>query len=77
MRAKKTNIGIPERAVRVALGGALAIWMVISLFNVDGLIWLLLEIALMALGVDFVVTGLHGYCPLYNWLGWTTAKAHA
>jgi hypothetical protein len=38
-----------------------------------GLIWLLTYAALIALGVDFVVTGIRGYCPLYNRLGWSTA----
>jgi len=35
---------------------------------------LLLYAALIAQGVDFVVTGVRGYCPLYKWLGWSTAR---
>lgn len=71
------NVGTAERVVRVTLGGALAIWMLVRLFNGDGLIPILLDIALIALGVDFVVTGLRGYCPLYKRLGWTTARSQA
>lgn len=73
------NIGMIERLLRVLLGGALAIWALLLLVSAGGgLIWLLLYVALIALGIDFVITGIRGYCPLYNWLGWSTAsqKAH-
>ena len=75
---KKRNVGMIERGVRVALGGALVIWALVLLLGGGNLIWLLLYIALIALGVDFIVTGIRGYCPLYNLLGWSTAppKAH-
>lgn len=75
---KTKNVGTAERTLRVALGGALAVWALVLLFGGGNLIWLLLYIALIALGVDFVVTGIRGYCPLYNFLGWSTAarKAH-
>ena len=71
---KKKNLGAVERMLRVALGGALAIWALALLFGGGRLIWLLLDVALIALGVDFVVTGIRGYCPLYNRLGWSTAQ---
>ncbi len=71
---KKKNLGTVERALRVTLGGALAIWALALLFGGGGLIWLLLYVALIALGADFVVAGIRGYCPLYNWLGWSTAQ---
>jgi len=72
------NLGTIERVLRVALGGALAIWALVSFLGGGGIIWRLLYVALIALGVDFVVTGIRGYCPLYNRLGWSTAepKAH-
>lgn len=70
----KKNVGTVERAVRVTLGGALAIWALVLLFGGGSLISLLLYVALIALGVDFVVTGIRGYCPLYNRLGWSTAQ---
>lgn len=73
------NLGTLERTLRVLLGGALAVWGLWMLLAGGALVWLLLYVALIALGVDFVVTGIRGYCPLYTWLGWSTArpKAHA
>ncbi len=68
------NVGTIERVLRVTLGGALAIWALLSLFDGNGLIWILLYVALIALGVDFVVTGVRGYCPLYKRIGWNTAQ---
>lgn len=66
-----------ERGLRVALGGTLAIWALVLLFGGGGLIWLPVYIALIALGIDFVVTGVTGYCPLCHLLGWSTAPAKA
>lgn len=68
------NLGSIERVLRVVLGGALAIWALVMFFGGAGLIWRLVYIAVIALGVDFIITGIRGYCPLYNRLGWTTAK---
>lgn len=74
---KKTNIGTIERILRITLGGTLALWALTLLLGGGGLIWQLLDVALIALGVDFVVTGIRGYCPLYNRLGWSTARHKA
>ena len=71
---KKKNLGTIERVMRIGLGAALAIWALVLLFAGGGLIWILAHIALAALGADFVVTGIRGYCPLYNLLDWTTAE---
>lgn len=68
------NIGTIERILRVVLGGALAVW-ALSLFLGGGaVVWRLVDVALIALGLDFVVTGIRGYCPLYKRLGWSTAR---
>lgn len=72
---KKRNLGTVERALRITLGGALALWALGLLLGGGGLIWLVLYVVLIALGVDFFVTGLRGYCPLYNRLGWSTAQS--
>lgn len=72
-KKQKKNVGTIERTLRVALGGSLAIWALVLLLSGGGLIWLLVYVALIALGVDFVITGIRGYCPLYNLLGWSTA----
>lgn len=70
----KKNLGTIERILRVLLGGALAIWAVLLLVGSGSLVWWLLDVALIALGVDFVITGIRGYCPLYQRLGWSTAR---
>ena len=69
-----TNIGNIERILRVVLGGALAIWALSLLMSSGDLIWQFLDFALIVLGADFVYTGIRGYCPLYNMLGWSTAE---
>lgn len=68
------NLGIVERVARVVLGGALAVWGVMRLVDGGALASRLADVALIALGIDFVVTGIRGYCPLYKWLGWSTAR---
>ena len=67
------NLGTAERVLRVLLGGAVAVWASWLSLGGGALTQLLLYIALLALGVDFVVTGARGYCPLYKRLGWSTA----
>lgn len=71
------NVGTVERIVRVVLGGALALWALSQLLSGNVLIWQLVDVALVALGLDFVITGIRGYCPLYKWLGWSTAPREA
>ena len=71
------NLGTMERLLRVTLGGALAIGALALVLRDDGLIWRLLYVALIAIGVDFVVTGIRGYCPLYKRLGWSTTRPEA
>ena len=68
------NLGTHERVLRVLLGGAVAVWALWLLLGGGALVQLLLYGALIALGVDFVVTGARGHCPLYKWLGWSTAR---
>lgn len=78
-RTHTENLGTVERVLRLGLGGALAIWALLLLLSATGLIWQLACVLLIALGVDFAVIGIRGYCALYNLLGWSTAKpkAHA
>lgn len=70
----KKNLGTVERVVRVVLGGTLAVWALSLFLGSDVLVWRLAYGALIALGLDFVVTGIRGYCPLYKRLGWSTAR---
>lgn len=71
------NVGTWERAVRVVLGGALALWALALLLNGGDWVWRVVDAALIALGIDFVMTGIRGYCPLYKLLGWSTARTTA
>ncbi len=69
------NLGLLDRTLRVVLGGALAIWALLRLLGGGTPAWVILDVALIALGMDFVVTGVRGYCPLYKQLGWSSAGA--
>lgn len=68
------NIGTIERWVRVLGGGVMAMvgfWILFA--GPPSLVIGAAEVVLVLLGLDFVVTGLTGYCPLYERLGWSTA----
>lgn len=57
-----------ERALRLAGGALLAIvagWLALGADGLATLGW----VAAALLGLDFVITGLRGYCPLYARLG--------
>lgn len=55
-QAGQKNLGSIERVLRVLLGGALAVWALWMFLGGGVLVWRLLDVALIALGVDFVVT---------------------
>jgi len=64
------NITPLERVGRIALGGAAAAFAVWLLAGAGGFIVILLEVLLLLAGVDLVVTGALGHCPLYRRLGY-------
>lgn len=69
MRRLPINITPAERLARVAigLGGAIAGgWLLTSASGV-GLV--VMEVALVLSGLDLVITGALGFCPLYRLLG--------
>ena len=76
MHRKETNVGIIERVVRVVGGGLVAAFALALLIGGSSLLVSLLEVAGIALGLDFVYTGLTGFCPLYHKLGLGTARHH-
>ena len=72
---REQNVGTVERGIRVVGGGGATLVGLVLLLGGPGS--LLLGVALVALtllGIDFFVTGLTGYCPLYHRLGWSTAS---
>lgn len=76
-KTRERNVGTVERWVRVLGGGAAALAGLAFLLAGPASLWLgVADFALVLLGVDFFVTGLTGYCPLYHRLGWSTARDH-
>ncbi len=74
MNGKDSNVGPLERLIRVAGGGLLVVVGVALLLALDLSWWAAtIEVAAILLGIDFVFTGITGYCPLYHRLGWSTA----
>jgi len=65
---KRGGLGPTERAIRIG-GGAVAVVIGLNLWLAGGgpIAWAWFGAAL--LGVDFIVTGVRGYCPLYARLG--------
>lgn len=75
MNGKGTNVGPLERLIRVVGGSSLAVLGVVLVLVVDLSWWAAtVEVAAILLGIDFVYTGITGYCPLYHRLGWSTAR---
>ncbi len=70
------SLGLVERVVRVIGGGLLAIVALSLWLSSSGLaMWAWIGVAL--LGLDFVVTGVRGHCPLYARLGIGRAEARS
>jgi Protein of unknown function (DUF2892) len=59
----KTNVGQPDKIVRIILGIALIAWALTG-----GPVW-------AWIGVVALATGLFSFCPLYSLLGINTCKA--
>jgi uncharacterized membrane protein HdeD (DUF308 family) len=70
MRRLPINITPAERLARVAVGLVGAILGVWLLASASGLGLVFLEVLLVLAGLDLVVTGALGHCPLYRRLGY-------
>ena len=64
------NITPAERVGRILIGAAAAITAVVLLTSAGSILAVVLEVLLFAAGVDLVVTGALGHCPLYQKLGY-------
>ena len=71
MRRPQVNITPAERIGRIVLGGATAIVGVLLLASAASTVLAILEVLLILAGLDLVVTGALGHCPLYKKLGYT------
>ena len=63
------NISVPERIGRVALGVAAVVAGAVLLASAGSVLAVVLEVLLVAAGLDLAVTGGMGHCPLYAKLG--------
>ena len=68
------NITPTERVGRVVIGAAAAIVGVVLLLSAGSVLAVVLELLLVAAGLDLVVTGALGHCPLYKKLGHVPAS---
>ena len=73
-RRLAVNITPVERGGRIAIGLAAVIAAVILLVSAGSALAVVLEILLIAAGLDLVVTGALGHCPLYQRLGHVPAS---
>ncbi len=69
MKRLEINITPIERAGRIVLGAAAAIGGVVLLASTGTALAIVLEALLVVAGLDLVVTGALGHCPLYSKLG--------
>ena len=76
MSVRRGGLSPVERAVRIAGGALLAVVAVSFALGSSGLA-IVVWIALALLGLDFVVTGARGYCPLYARLGVGRPSSHS
>ncbi len=63
------NITPVERIGRIVVGSAAVVVGVVLLTSAIAAVAIILEVLLVAAGVDLVVTGSLGHCPLYAKLG--------
>lgn len=73
-RRWSVNLTPAERAGRVLLGALAVAWGAILMGGADSTLALVLETLLIATGLDLVVTGALGHCPLYAKLGYVPAS---
>ena len=71
MRRPIVNITPPERAARILLGALGVAGGIILLGSAGGAFVAVLDVLLVVAGLDMIVTGALGHCPLYKKLGHT------
>ncbi len=71
LRRPAVNITPLERGGRMIVGLVAAVAGVLLLLAAGSLLAATLEVLLIAAGVDLIVTGALGHCPLYHRFGYT------
>ena len=69
-RRLAVNLTPAERTGRVVLGAVAVIVGLVLLTSAGSVLAVVLELLLVAAGLDLVVTGSLGHCPLYRRLGY-------
>ena len=69
MRRPIVNITPAERAGRILLGALAVVGGIALLGSASGAFVAVLEVLLVLAGLDLIVTGALGHCPLYKKLG--------
>ena len=75
MKRPSVDISAAERRGRIVLGLAAVVVGLVLLTSVGGAIGTVLEVLLVAAGLDMFVTGALGHCPLYAKLSRATMGA--
>lgn len=70
MKRPEINLTSLERAGRVGIGAAAMIAGLVLLASASGALAVALELLLVLAGLDLLVTGALGHCPLYRKLGY-------
>ena len=70
MKRFEINITPIERVGRILIGAAAAIAGLVLLASAGSALAVVLEVLLVLAGLDLVVTGALGHCPLYRKLGY-------
>lgn len=65
------NISPIERVGRIVVGSAAVVAAIVLMIGAGSWVAIVLELLLGAAGLDLVVTGALGHCPLYQKLGHT------
>ncbi len=68
-RRLSVNITTAERVSRVVLGLGAMISAIVLLTSAGSMLAVVLEFLLLGAGLDLVITGALGHCPLYQKLG--------
>jgi hypothetical protein len=71
MKRPEVNITHAERAGRIVVGLVGAGAGIALLGSASGALLVVLELLLVLAGLDLIVTGALGHCPLYRKLGYT------
>lgn len=66
---RTVNISPVERTGRVLVGLAAAVIAIVLLAAAGGALAVVLEVLLLLAGLDLLITGATGHCPLYAKLG--------